>query len=150
MEENFYLKLKIFDLQNERKFHEEIPVQSTVNNNQELGNSEKIASQLKSVLLEKHREYMILRSNDYPGNQNSNNRENTNKVGTSKNEPRNNVKSARSNNIMSKKKRNKERKTKVQHQEQINNPALSATAPCKLQQQQQLQDNAMEQQRLVP
>ena len=147
MEENFYLKLKIFDLQNEGKLHQESPVQSTpstenvtVNNSQELGNSEKIANQLKSVLLEKHREYMLLRSND-PGNQNNNKRENANKESTSNNESTNNVKSAQNNNRKSKKKRNKERETKAQQQEKICNQAQSATAPCKQQQQQQQQNN---------
>ena len=146
MQENFYLKLKILDLQNEGHFHQESPVQSTpstetvtVNKSQELGNSEKIANQLKSVLLEKHGKYMLLKSND-PPNQNNNKRENGNKESTSNNESRNNVKSAQNNNRKSKKKRNKERETKAQQQEQINNQAQAATAPHKQQHQQQ-QDN---------
>ena len=81
-----------------------------------------------------------MRSND-PANQNSNKRGDANKESTSNNEPRNNVKSALNNNRKSKRKRNKERESKAQQQDQINNQALSATAPCKLQQQQQLQDN---------
>ena len=155
MEENFYLKLKILDLQNEGNFHQESPVQSTpstetvtVNKSQELGNSEKIANQLKSVLLEKHREYMLLKSND-PPNQNNNKSENGNKESTSNNELRSNVKSAQNNNRKSKKKRKKERETKVQQQEQINNQAQAATAPHKQQHQQQ-QDNGTAETPKVP
>ena len=81
MEENYYLNVTILDLQTEGKFHHDSPLQSTpstesvtVNNSQELRNSEKIANQLKCVLLEKYREYMLLRSH-HPANQYNNKRE---------------------------------------------------------------------------